>query len=116
MEEESVLNLIESLREEESCILVVEGQKDLVTLRKLGIEHTIEKIGGKRIFDDLSVFDGKNVIILTDFDKTGCKLLKRIRDELEVMGFNPNTYYWEKLKNLTRGEIRQIEELERFSE
>ncbi|MBU7047800.1 MAG: toprim domain-containing protein [Theionarchaea archaeon] len=111
---EKVLNLIESLKNEESAIILVEGQRDCAALRKLGIEQHIEKISGKRIFDDLSFLEGKSVIILTDFDRTGRALFKRIRHELEVMGFNPNIYYWQQLHSITRGEIREIEELAQF--
>ena len=111
---EKVLNLIESLKNEESAIILVEGQRDCAALRKLGIEQQIEKISGKRIFDDLSFLEGKSVIILTDFDRTGRALFKKIRHELEVMGFNPNIYYWQQLNYITRGEIREIEELAQF--
>ncbi|MBU7027705.1 MAG: toprim domain-containing protein [Theionarchaea archaeon] len=113
---ENVLTLIESLKKEESVIILVEGQRDVVALRKLGINHDIKKISGKRVFDDLSFLKGKNVIILTDFDRNGRALFKRIRNELEVMGFSPNVYYWQQLKNATKGQIKGIEELSQFSE
>lgn len=113
---EKVLKIIESLKKEEAAIILVEGQRDYTALRKLGINYTVKKISGRRIFDDLSFLKGKNVIILTDFDRTGCKLFKKIRKELEVMGFNPNVYYWQKLKMLVSGEITEIEELAQFAE
>lgn len=111
--EEKVLDLIESLKKEKSAIILVEGQKDLMALRKLGIDHTVEKISGKRILDDLSFLEGKNVIVPTDFDRNGCQLFKRMKNELEVMGFNPNVYYWRQLKSATKG-IKGIEELSQF--
>lgn len=111
-----VLTVIASLKKEENAIILVEGQRDYAALRRLGINHPIKKVSGRRIFDDLSWVKGKNVIILTDFDRTGCILFKKIRKELEVMGFNPNIYYWQQLKMLVGGEITQIEELARFSE
>lgn len=109
-----ILNLIESLKKEESAIILVEGQRDLLALRKLGIKHDIKKISGKRIFDDLSFLKGKNVIILTDFDRTGCTLFKKVRNELEVLGFNPNVYYWQQLRKSAKGAIKGIEELVQF--
>jgi 5S rRNA maturation endonuclease (ribonuclease M5) len=111
MNYQDVLQVIESLKKEESAIILVEGQRDLVALRKLGIDHEIVKISGRRIFDDLSFCKGKNVIILTDFDRTGRILFKKMRTELEVMGFNPNIYYWKKLKTITKGAMKGIEEL-----
>jgi 5S rRNA maturation endonuclease (ribonuclease M5) len=113
---EKVLKLIDSLKREESAIILVEGQRDLAALRKLGIEHAVKKVSGRRIFDDISCFKGKNIIILTDFDRTGCKLFKRLKHELEVMGYNPNTYYWQQLKDATNGGITEIEELSQFSD
>jgi 5S rRNA maturation endonuclease (ribonuclease M5) len=113
---EKVLELIDSLKREESAIILVEGQRDLAALRKLGVEHAVKKVSGRRIFDDISCFKGKNVIILTDFDRTGCKLFKRLKNELEVMGYNPNTYYWQRLKDATNGGTTEIEELSQFSD
>jgi 5S rRNA maturation endonuclease (ribonuclease M5) len=115
-DEDKVLHLIESLKNEPEAVILVEGQRDYLALRMLGIEHTIEKISGKRILDDLSFLEGKNVILLTDFDRTGCTLFKKLRTELEVMGFNPNLYYWQQLQEAVGGEITQIEELSRFAE
>lgn len=113
---EKVLSWIESLKREESAIILVEGQRDLAALRKLGVTHTIKKVSGRRMVDDLSFFKGKNVIILTDFDRTGRHLFRKLRKELEVMGFNPNVYYWQQLKTITKGQIKGIEELSQFSE
>jgi 5S rRNA maturation endonuclease (ribonuclease M5) len=115
-DEDKVLHLIESLKNEPEAVILVEGRRDYLALRMLGIEHTIEKISGKRILDDLSFLEGKNVILLTDFDRTGCTLFKKLRTELEVMGFKPNLYYWQQLQEAVGGEITQIEELSRFAE
>ncbi len=116
MNREKVINVIESLKKEESAIILVEGERDCRALRKLGVEHTIEKISGKRIFDGFPLPYGENVIILTDFDRTGRILLKKLRNELEVMGFNPNTYYWQQLDTILKGKIKGIEELSQFAE
>ncbi|MGC1122274.1 MAG: hypothetical protein WBA22_14380 [Candidatus Methanofastidiosia archaeon] len=115
-EKDRVLEVIESLKRESEAVILVEGKRDCAALRTLGVEHTIEKISGKRIFDDLSFLEGKNVIILTDFDRTGCRLFKNLRAELEVMGYKPNLYYWQQLREVLGGEITQIEELSKFAE
>ena len=113
---EKVLNLIESLKKEESAVILVEGLRDCAALRTLGVLHAIQRVSGTRVFDDISQFEGKNVIILTDFDRTGQKLYNALKHELEVMGFKPNTYYWQTFKRITKGEIKGIEELVQFSE
>ena len=114
---EMVLTLIESLKKEESAVILVEGTRDYEALRSLGIGCTIEKVSGKRLFDLLvpERFQGEPIIILTDFDRRGCELFKKIKDELEVLGLNPNCYYWQKLKDVLKGEIKSIEELKQFS-
>ncbi len=114
---ELVLTLIESLKKEESAVILVEGVHDYEALRSLGIGCTIEKVSGKRLFDLLvpEQFQRESIIILTDFDRRGCELFKKIKDELEVLGLNPNCYYWQKLKDVLKGEMKSIEELKQFS-
>jgi 5S rRNA maturation endonuclease (ribonuclease M5) len=112
--EEKMKNLIEMLKEEESALILVEGQRDVEALRALGITHHMVKVSGRRMFDDFSLFEGKNIIILTDFDRTGRLLFNRLRKELEIMGYNPNMYYWMQIKKLTKGVIKAIEELDTY--
>ncbi|MBU7015800.1 MAG: hypothetical protein HXS43_13320 [Theionarchaea archaeon] len=56
------------------------------------------------------------MILLLDFDRTGCRLFRILRTELEVMGYKPNLFYWQQLREVLRGEITQIEELSRFAD
>lgn len=113
--QEKVLKVIESLKKEENAVILVEGTRDVHALQKLGITHPIKKVSGRRILDDLTSLKGKNVIILTDFDRTGRKLFKKLRLELEVMGFNPNIWYWHTLNKLITHKMTQIEELSQFA-
>jgi 5S rRNA maturation endonuclease (ribonuclease M5) len=113
--QEKVLTVIESLKKEENAIILVEGTRDIIALQKLGICHPIKKVSGKKILDDISFLKGKNIIILTDFDRTGRKLFKKLRIELEVMGFKPNLYYWQTLNRLITHKMTQIEELSQFA-
>ncbi|MBU7038583.1 MAG: hypothetical protein HXS52_11685 [Theionarchaea archaeon] len=115
-QKDRVLALIESLKRESEAVILVEGERDCQALRKLGVEHPVEKTSGRRIFDNLSFLKGKNVILLLDFDRTGCRLFRILRTELEVMGYKPNLFYWQQLREVLRGEITQIEELSRFAD
>lgn len=54
------------------------------------------------------------LLFLTDFDRTGRILFQKLREELEVMGYAPNIYYWVNLKKLTKGYIKAIEELDSY--
>lgn len=109
-----VWQLIEALKNEPDVLILVEGQHDVEALHRLGITHEIKTVGGKRVFDDYSIFEGKNIIILTDFDHAGRVLFNRLRVELEVMGYHPNVYYWTTLRESTRGFIKAIEELDTY--
>jgi 5S rRNA maturation endonuclease (ribonuclease M5) len=111
---EKVERLIEMLKEEESALILVEGRRDMEALRTLGITHDIVTVSGKRMFDDFSFYENKNIIILTDFDRTGRLLFNRLRKELEIMGYNPTIYYWIQIKKLTKGYIKAIEELDTY--
>ena len=111
---EMVWQLIEALKNEPDVLILVEGQHDVEALHRLGITHEIKTVGGKRVFDDYSIFEGKNIIILTDFDHAGRVLFNRLRVELEVMGYHPNVYYWTTLRESIRGFIKAIEELDTY--
>lgn len=115
---EMVENLIESLKKEHNAVILVEGMRDYQALKRLGVTCPMEKVSGKRIFDFLvpERFQGKNIIILTDFDRRGHELFEKIKTELEVLGLDPNCYYWQQLKTLLKGNMTSIEELSHFSE
>ena len=93
-----------------SCnkLIIVEGKNDKRALNKLGIENVysidkpiyllVENIAQKR----------KQVIILTDFDKTGRKLYSKIKHELQRNGVKVNDRY---RKFLSRRKITHIEGL-----
>jgi 5S rRNA maturation endonuclease (ribonuclease M5) len=96
--------------------LLVEGDKDIRGLRKLGIDGNFQKISGRgtllSLLERLSGF--KEVIVLTDFNKTGEKLANFCAKHLKRIGVNPNTEFWEKLRKLVRKDVKDIEGLARF--
>ena len=66
--------------------VVVEGEKDKTALRKLGLEGTIIVIQrGKRIsaLCDFIAENYKEIIILTDWDRKGWQLYRKIEKNLK---------------------------------
>jgi len=97
---------VDQLVHNNSSLIIVEGKNDKRALNKLGIENVyqidkpiyllIENISQKK----------KEVIILTDFDKTGRKLYSKIKHELQRKGIKINDKY---RKFLSRKKITHVE-------
>lgn len=114
---EEVLNEIKDLSES-GAIIVVEGKKDVVSLRELGVRGRIEIATYRPLLpftEDISKKTNE-VIILTDWDRRGGFLASRISDYLRSMGIIPNNGPRSKLSSLVRKEITAVEELSRYVE
>lgn len=115
---ERVLELLERLSKESAkgVPVIVEGQNDMDTLRKLGVEGEVisAKTFGKSFLDVLSEIEkqGKReVIILMDFDRRGREWTKRLTRHLERMRIRPNSFFWRELRGLVGHEVKDIEGL-----
>jgi 5S rRNA maturation endonuclease (ribonuclease M5) len=97
--------------------VIVEGPKDMRTLRKLGVAGPIFCAKSRRLglvdFLD-SIATHPEVIILTDFDKEGRALAWRLRRDLLQMRVKVNIEIWKQLKALARSEMVGIENLGRY--
>ena len=95
-------NLVEKMNEEISCV-IVEGRKDKEALVRIGYK-------GKIIYADrLKKVNGK-VVILTDFDREGKEIAKRIKrnvGEKNVDNFFRNEFR-KILKSIGRDDIQSI--------
>lgn len=92
--EEALLGLQE---ENKSVPILVEGDKDIEALRKLGINGTIISVNTGRSlpnFCDRLAREYKDIIILTDWDRRGGHLCHKIMKNLEGR-VNCNTRYRE---------------------
>jgi 5S rRNA maturation endonuclease (ribonuclease M5) len=82
IEQEEFLEILEELR---GNILIVEGKKDEKALRSLGMRHILKVNSrpiGKVVQDAASMAEkhkNRQVIVLTDFDRTGRRLASQIR-------------------------------------
>jgi 5S rRNA maturation endonuclease (ribonuclease M5) len=99
--------------------IVVEGQKDQKSLRSIGISGPILCLQSSRrnivgFVESLTVT--KKVIVLTDFDREGVSLAKKLSRMLTAQSLHVNMILWKNLRELTRSEVRSIEELPKYHE
>ncbi|MEM1514866.1 MAG: toprim domain-containing protein [Candidatus Bathyarchaeia archaeon] len=109
--------LIERLKEEVSAgaLLIVEGEKDVVSLKTIGINSNIIAVKSNRktlqeIIDELSSLN-REIILLTDFDRRGRELAERLYKSLEGMRAKVNLRFWRDLCELLSDDVKDIEGL-----
>jgi 5S rRNA maturation endonuclease (ribonuclease M5) len=97
--------------------ILIEGKKDEIALIKLGINGNFIKVSGSglKLFEvaEIAVESSSKVIILTDFDKKGITLAKRLAEDIQSLGCYPNLEIRRKIMGLTRKFIKDIESLPR---
>ncbi len=93
--------------------VIVEGQNDVNTLRKLAISGDIIAAKTRKSFlalaAEIEKLDSDEVILLLDFDRRGKEWTKRLTQYLEQSRVKPNTFYWETLRNLVSHDAKDIE-------
>jgi 5S rRNA maturation endonuclease (ribonuclease M5) len=99
------------------AVIVVEGQRDMDSLRRMGIAGHIRCLQSSRtstvgFAEGLGTVD--DVIVLTDFDRQGVYLAKKLARTLNSEKVHANLVLWRELRRLTRSDIRSIEELPKF--
>lgn len=98
-------------------VIVVEGLRDRESLRKLGISGPILCIQSSRknaIGFVEGLQDVRDVVVLTDFDREGVILAKRLVRILNSQNVHTNLVLWRELRQLTRSDVRSIEELPKY--
>ncbi len=117
---EEIDELLAELREQASngTPIIVEGTDDVGALKKLGINGKFCKISsGKSLLNFIENFSSsKEVIIMTDFDRTGDKLAKFCTNHLKRLDIEPIVEIRGKLKSLVRKDVKDVEGLAKFLE
>ena len=115
---EEINEFLERLSEdaERGTPILVEGPSDIRALRELGVRGSFIalKTNGKRLVDVVERIErppGGEIIILTDFDRTGRELAFSLVKELECIGLRANLTYWRWLKALVGSFSKDIEGL-----
>jgi 2,5-diamino-6-(ribosylamino)-4(3H)-pyrimidinone 5'-phosphate reductase len=111
-----LMEVIEELKEEaeRGIPILVEGKKDIKSLRNLGVEGTFVMVSRTPVFEIADEFIENNireVILLTDFDRRGRKYAKVIVEELQGRGIKVNTEIRKKIIKYSHGDLKDIESL-----
>lgn len=121
--EEKILQVLERLTKESAkgTPIIVEGRKDVETLRALAVEGKIisAKTGGKSLLDVISEIEEsrvREVILLLDFDRRGKEWTKRLKQNLEKAKIKPNTTFWNELSGLVGRDVKDVEGLFTYME
>lgn len=114
--EELVSSLVEASKE--GTAIVVEGERDERSLRELGVTGPILRAArwpALEVAEEAALEYG-NVIILTDWDRGGEELARRMEGHLRSAGARVDLETRERLKRMVRREIKDVESLSGFVE
>ena len=102
--EEIILELKEFAQA--GAIIIVEGRKDEVSLRYLGINGDFQFASQQPLLDltDSLPKTGKDIVLLTDWDKRGSLVARKIIKHLSAYGIVPNTEIRLRLRSLQKKE------------
>jgi 5S rRNA maturation endonuclease (ribonuclease M5) len=115
----SLSKIIEELKiqAEEGIPVLVEGKKDEKALEELGIQGNFIKVSGSglKLFEiaEIAAELSPSVIILTDFDRKGNELARRLSEDIQRLGSHPNILFRRKILEMTNRFIKDIESLPR---
>ncbi|MDV3103145.1 toprim domain-containing protein [Thermococcus waiotapuensis] len=105
------LELIDKLREFEGAI-IVEGPRDEVALRNLGVRAEIIRLSRLPLVEIALVASRyRDVMILTDFDKKGEELAKKLLSYLEGYSCRVDAETRRELRKILKKDIKGVEEL-----
>jgi 2,5-diamino-6-(ribosylamino)-4(3H)-pyrimidinone 5'-phosphate reductase len=118
-----IQEVLEKLAEEslKGTPIIVEGKKDVATLRRLGVEGKVvsTKTGGKSCLDvvtEVEVSGAREVILLLDFDRRGKESTHTFKRHMEKTRIKPNLTFWRKLLRFVGRELKDIEGLATYME
>ena len=118
---EEINKLLEELRQisSEGALVIVEGKRDIRSLRSLGVKGEIlpVKASGRSFIDVLAEMERRRVaevILLMDFDRRGREWTTRLAKHLEEMRAKPNLTFWRRLLSLAGRDVKDIESLARY--
>lgn len=97
-----------------STVVVVEGEKDRRSLKRLGVTGRIVLIHSGRGLSQLtrSLADpGRRVVLLTDWDREGGHLAHRLTELLAAEGTSVDAEFRRRLARVLRGEVVHVEGL-----
>ncbi len=114
--EELIASLIEASAE--GAAIIVEGIRDECSLRDLGVKGPIVRAARRPALEvaEEAARDFKEIVILTDWDRAGEELAKKMELHLQGTVARVDLETRERLKRMVRREIKDVESLSRFVE
>lgn len=114
--EELILEL--QVLSDTGAIIVVEGRKDVESLRSLGVNGEIKLSSQKPLLDFTEQLSrcGKDIVLLTDWDRKGGIVARKIIDYFHAYSIIPNTDLRKRIGFLVKKRIKDIESLSRYIE
>ena len=111
----SALNGASENSPKSSFLIIVEGRRDILSLRSLGIPEEIEivKCANRPTaeFCEKIAETEKEAVILTDWDRKGGILASRLAEQFQNLNVTYHTEYRETLLFYTKKEIKDVESL-----
>jgi 5S rRNA maturation endonuclease (ribonuclease M5) len=95
------------------AVIIVEGKRDILSMKRLGIKGRFELATRHSLFNfsERIAGLGSEVIILTDWDRRGDLLAAKLSEYFENFGVKPELQIRNKLRLITQKEIKDIESL-----
>jgi 5S rRNA maturation endonuclease (ribonuclease M5) len=102
----------------QDSILVVEGKRDVIALKSLGFNGNFRLATHHSLvnFSEDLAKTGKQIVILTDWDRRGNILADKLVQNLHALGINPDMRIRELIVSLVQKEIKDIESLPGYVE
>ena len=109
-----LFDAIEELKERarEGWVIIVEGIKDVESLRNLGVNGKIIIFSGFASTAD--IVRDRDSIIMTDYDSRGMEIERGLVRALQSYGKTPDTRIKRKIFSNVNKEISKVEELHSF--
>ena len=115
---EETLKVIDELEElSREMPVIVEGRRDVEALRLLGVKSNIITLNrGVSLFTFCETIsrDWPSVVLLTDWDRKGGRLARKLKKAIEANGGKPVETIRTQLAYLAKKEIKDIESLPTF--
>ena len=112
---ERIEELLSELSEysERGAIIIVEGKRDVISLKRLKIEGNFELATRHPLFNFTEKIAqlGSEVVILTDWDRRGDMLAAKLSGYFQNFGLKPELEIRNKLRLISQKEIKDVESL-----
>jgi len=97
-------------------IIVVEGRKDVESLRSLGVNGEIKLSSQQPLLDFAEKLSrsGKDIVLLTDWDRKGGIVARKIIDYLQAYSIIPDMDLRARIGFLVKKRIKDIESLSKY--